>query len=375
MAMLSSTSSSSLIADKHPGLVQPVPERVIPAQPWRAISFAAFALLLVLLTAWEWRMRALQLTPGDLADSASAWAEQRRRVTDDPAQIVIVGDSRILFGSSLDRFAELTGTRPIQLALTGAHSFPLLQDLADNSGFRGLAIVGISELKYFGSGDAVTRAALERFRSESPSQRSGYLLQRELERWFAFLDDAYRLSHLLLRLDRGWRAQARGPYQDVWKIGVGGDDRQTSLWERIETDSDLRKHAIAAWIYDPVPPFTDEAIQLTLDATRSAVQIIRARGGEVVFLRPPSARQFRFGEEMHLPRERGWDALLKAAGVAGVHFEDHASMQGLKTPEYSHLSRTCARVYTDAYVRALAALTPRLMLRPDAPAVLAPDDC
>jgi hypothetical protein len=356
-------------------LAQPVPERVIPAQPWRPISVAAFALLLVLLTAWELQMRALQLEPGDLADSASAWAEQRRRVSDDPDQIVIVGDSRILFGSNLDRFAELTGTRPIQLALTGANSLPLLQDLASNSEFRGLAIVGISELKYFGSGDAVTRTALERFSRESPSQRSGFLLQRALERWLAFLDDGYRLSHLLLRLDRGWRAQARGPYQDVWKIAVGGADRQTSLWPRIETDAYLRKHAIAVWIHDPVPAFTDTDIRHTLDATRSAVQTIRARGGEVVFLRPPSARQFRFGEEGHLPRERGWDALLKVAGVVGVHFEDHPSMQRLKTPEYSHLSRACARVYTDAYVRSLATLTSRLRLRAGAPAVLTPEDC
>lgn len=373
--MPSSTSSSSLHADDYPGLAQPVPERVIPAQPWRPIFVAALLLLLALLGTWEWRMRALQLRPGDLADSASAWAEQRRRVTGDPAQIVVVGDSRILFGSNLDRFEALTGTRPIQLALTGAHSLPLLQDLADNSEFRGLAIVGISELKYFGSGDAATRTALDRYRRESPAQRSGYLLQRVLERWLAFLDDGYRLSHLLLRLDRGWRAQARGPYQDVWKIAVGGDDRQTWLWPRIETDTALRKHAIAAWIHDPVPPFTDQAIQNTLDATRSAVQTIRARGGEVVFLRPPSARQFRFGEEGHLPRERGWDALLKVAGVAGAHFEDYASMQGLKTPEYSHLSRACAPVYTDAYARALAALTPRLRLQVRAPTPLTPKDC
>lgn len=368
--MPSSTSSS-----EYPGLAQPVPERAIPEQPWRAISVATLLVLLALLSAWEWRMRTLQLTPGDIADSPSAWAEQRRRVSADPAQVVIIGDSRILFGSNLDRFSELTGIRPIQLALTGANSLPLLQDLATHSPFRGLVVVGISELKYFGSGDQVSLAALNRFRLESPSQRSGYLLQRPLERWFAFLDDGYRLSHLLLRLDRGWRAKARGPYQDVWKIAVGGDDRQTWLWERIETDADLRKHAIAAWIADPVAPVTETVIMDTLEATRSEVHTIRARGGEVVFLRPPSAPQLRFGEEGYLPRERGWDALLQVAGVAGVHFEDHASMQGLKTPEYSHLSRACAVVYTDAYVRALAALTPRLSLRADAPPALAPTDC
>ena len=105
------------------------------------------------------------------------------------------------------------------------------------------------------------------------------------------------------------------------------------------------------------------------------MQAIRARGGEVVFLRPPSAPQLRYGEEDHLPRERGWDALLRASGAVGVHFEDEPAMQGLKTPEYSHLSRACARVYTDAFVRALARRTPRVRLRADAPTALSPADC
>ena len=374
--MPSSTfSSERLRAAEWPGMAQPPPERPIPAQPWNVIFVTALLLLLALLAVWEWRMRALQLQPSDLADSPSAWAEQRRRVNDDPDQVVIVGDSRILFGTHLDRFAAVTGIRPIQLALTGSNSLPLLQDLAAKSEFRGLAIVGISELKYFGRGDPATRAALERFRSESPAQRSAYLLQRPLERMFAFLDDNYRLSHLLMRLDKGWRAHARAPYQDVWKVTAGSDERQTWLWQRIETDPYLRKQAIGAWIADPVAPITERAIQDTVDATRSAVQTIRTRGGEVMFVRPPSAMQFRFGEEEHLPRARGWDALLLAAGAFGVHFEDYASMQGLKTPEYSHLSRACALVYTDAYVRALAALTPRLRLRAGTPPAMTPKDC
>jgi len=50
-------------------------------------------------------------------------------------------------------------------------------------------------------------------------------------------------------------------------------------------------------------------------------------------------------------------------------------MQGLEIPELSHLSRTCAKVFTDAYVRALAKRTTRLPLRADAPASLTPNDC
>ena len=76
-----------------------------------------------------------------------------------------------------------------------------------------------------------------------------------------------------------------------------------------------------------------------------------------------------------MPRERGWDPLLREAAVRGVHYADAPAMQGLATPEYSHLSAACAPVYTDAYVRALARLTPRIALRADAPPPLSPRDC
>jgi len=80
-------------------------------------------------------------------------------------------------------------------------------------------------------------------------------------------------------------------------------------------------------------------------------------------------------EDKRLPRAKGWDPLLAAASIQGIHFDDHPEMQGLDIPELSHLSRTCAKVFTDAYVRALVARVPRLALKPDAPAALSPADC
>jgi len=114
---------------------------------------------------------------------------------------------------------------------------------------------------------------------------------------------------------------------------------------------------------------------MTLESTRKAVEKIRARGGEVVFIRPPSAPQVQPTEYQRLPRAKGWDALLAAAHVQGVHANDEPSMQGLDLPEYSHLSRACATVFTDSFVRRLAQITPRLQLRPDAPSPLQPSDC
>ncbi len=107
----------------------------------------------------------------------------------------------------------------------------------------------------------------------------------------------------------------------------------------------------------------------------AAVDKIRARGGEVVFVRPPSAPELRVNEEAQVPKVKGWDALIANTHSVGVHADDLPQAQNLTLPEWSHLNRKCARVFTDAYVRRLSELTPRLKLRPDAPPPLERMDC
>ncbi len=123
------------------------------------------------------------------------------------------------------------------------------------------------------------------------------------------------------------------------------------------------------------PGPTPDVIAMTEAKTRAAVAKIRARGGDVIFVRPPSAPRLRALEERGLPRAKGWDSLLAFARVKGVHADQLPAAQGLVIPELSHLSRACASVFTDAYVRALATMTPRIALRPDAPPVLTPASC
>jgi hypothetical protein len=384
--MPSSTSSSDtttttrpglvrLTASDRPGVAQPVPVRDIPAQPWSRILAAALFLILIATGAWEWRMRALGLQAGDLDDGPSFWAEQRRRLDGGDVKIAILGDSRILYDTDLARFESLTGVRPVQLAIAGTNALPFLESLANAVHFNGFAIVGIADRSYFRDGPGLGGPALERYRFESPAVHLSFLLHRALSRVFAFLDDNYRLNRLVRHLDEGWRAGAPFPVNErLWKLGTVMDDRQTFLWTRVENDPRVRAHQRSSWAR-AAPPVSASTILTTIERTRIAVAKIRARGGEVVFVRPPSAPELRVYEEQTLPRSRGWDRLLEGAGVRGVHFADDPAMQGLVLPEYSHLSRACATVFTDAYVRAVAKLTPRLTLSPAAPPPLSPADC
>ena len=364
-----------LTASDRPGIAQPVPVRDIPARPWARMLVAAAALLLIAVVGWEWRMRAIGLAAGDLDDGPSFWAEQRRRVDLDPGTTTIIGDSRILFDTDLDRFQALTGVRPVQLAIAGSNGLPFLEELSQSPHFNGLAIVGIADRSYFTTNIGLGRGAIERYRFESPAVRVSFLLHRALSRVLAFLDDKHRLNVLVRQLDEGWRPAVKiPPNERLWKLGSAFDDRQTFLWTRDETDPRVSAHQRAVWMR-PFPPVLDATIASVIERTRAAVDRIRARGGEVVFVRPPSAPALYAREDQTVARARGWERLLVGARVRGVHFNDDPAMQGLVLPEDSHLSRACASVFTDAYVRAVARLTPRLTVLPQAPPPLMPVNC
>jgi hypothetical protein len=367
-----------LTAADRPGMAQPVPERDIPDQPWGRISLVVFILVLLLSSLWEWQMRRLELVPGDLSSTSDPWAEMRREVDRRDVPLLLIGDSRILYDSDLHRVQQLTGVRPIQLGIAGGTGLPVLEDIADDPHFKGLAIVGMAETSYFDNLHTVirTRQALALSKWESPAKRASFQIQRLISPHLAMLDDDYGLSTLVAHLDPDWRPGVKGPYDEVWKAGELAPDGEARLWRRLDHDQRLSAHERNVW-FQLFPPFPidDASIQQILARTKIAVDKIRARGGDVVFLRPPSGPGLKQVEYQHIPRARGWDPLLAYTHAKGVHADDLANVQNLYLPESSHLSHACATVFTDAYIRVVTQDTPLLHLRPDAPPPLSTHDC
>jgi hypothetical protein len=342
---------------KHVHEQDEVTVREIPATRLSAIGWLVVLLVLAGVIAWEWRMRSLGLRAGDLDDSPSHWMAERRRVAaGDHDGVVIVGSSRILFDTDLDVWQELTGRRPIQLALPGTNPRPLLQDIAAHSDFSGLVVVGFTPDLYFLERFSYLpqfEDVLKHWHDESPSSRVGHRLGLALSGRFAFLDEAYRLAPLVERIDIPDREGVRRPYLEVWKLAEHFAHRQTRMWPRLETDERLRDHARLVWgPFDGSGP-RPGAIDKGIAETKEAVDAIRARGGEVVFVRAPSAGLYYESEQAGYPRAKTWDRLLRETGSFGVHFEDYADMHGLEVPEWSHLSAKSATRFTRAYVGVL----------------------
>jgi len=340
--------------------------REIPKARLVAMGWLVFLLVTAGVIAWELQMRSIGLVAGDLDDSKAHWAVERRKIAaGDYDDVVVIGSSRILFDTNLDVWKEMTGRRPIQLALAGTNPRPFLTDFAANPDFRGLLVVGVTPDIFFGDwlGIGLFAGVLDYWKDQSPSERFGHQAGLFLSRHLAFLDSSYTLTALVDQVNLPNRGEIVRPYLDVWKVWETTDDRQTFLWRGIEGNEHLREHARLAWGPFDGKPMDEAAIARACKEAADAVKKIRARGGEVVFVRSPSAGLYYENELHSAPRARTWDRLLKETGAFGINFEDYPGMRGLDVPEWSHLSRESAVKFTRAYVGVLAQDVPWLSSR------------
>ena len=344
-------------ASDRPGVAQPVPERPIPARPWGQILLGAVLLAAGLLGAWEWHWRAFGVEPG-YRNSDGAWAQQRRRINAGEGDAtVIIGSSRVLYDLQLPVWERLTGERPIQLALEGTSPVPVLEDLAADPDFTGRLVVGVTPGLFF-SGRARRGDVIKYAHDQGPSQRSGHWLsQHLLEPWLAFYDPDFALATVALR--QGWPARPGvRALPEPRKLFVQGPDRNTRMWRKLETDAvyrDMVRQTWAARLFK-LPPNMDTpakaqaSIESEIARAARAVSALRARGVQVLFVRPPSIGPLLAAEERGLPRAQTWDLLLLRTGAPGIHFQDHPQLQGYELPEWSHLSASEADRFTAALV-------------------------
>jgi len=342
-------------ASDRPGVAQPVPERDVPPQPWQRIFITAIVLAVLALGGWEAYWRAFGAVPG-YHNGNDAWALQRARIDQGEGNAtVLTGASRVLFDVQLPVWQQATGERPIQLALEGTSPVPVLEDLAADRNFTGRVLVGVAPDIFF-SGFAYRGSAIADFHKRTPAQRAGTWLARHLvEPYFAFYDSDFALPAVVNRqawpLRPGSRKNTR-----VRKLLVQEADRNSHMWRKLETDPQYRALARSIWAEDfgaappgmETPAKAQQVIDTQIDKAVAAIATLRARGVQVLFLRPPSIGPYHAYEDKYFPRRQTWDVLLQRTGAPGIHFEDYPALQGYEQPEWSHLSASEATRFTTA---------------------------
>jgi hypothetical protein len=324
-------------------------KRSIPGQPWKRLMLMTSLLTLAAATAWEIRCRAWGYAP-TLNDTPDLWALRRNAVQ--PDSVVIIGDSRAWFDLDLDEIEHGLGRRPVQLAIPGSCAYP---DLADDPTFHGTVICSVVPIMFFApAGPPLKNAmdAINRRRSQTLAQRASNRLGMILEEHIAFLkDNELTLGALLERLPIPNRAGALiGPPLPPYFESVDGE-RRARMFRLCAMPGPLQDRVKHGWLplFTPPPPPTyvprgaflsgvAQAVEARFKDAASAVQRIRARGGQVIFVRLPVSGDLKKLEDRATPRAGPWSRLLRETGAPGIYFEDYPELAGFVCPEWSHLS-------------------------------------
>ncbi|MFQ5583609.1 MAG: hypothetical protein ACE5GL_04165 [Calditrichia bacterium] len=365
-------------------------ERAVPQQPWNRVALLLLIIVLPAVGAWEWHWRSQGYVP-DYDNTENMWAEFRAKAEKADAEYtVILGSSRALFGIDLAAWRAVKGDdKIIQLAQVGSSPLPILKDLVENTDFAGALVVSVTPGLFFNKGpfggftSAWANSLVRHYHKWSPAQKMEHGTALMVEPMLAFVNQgALTLGKLVHNLPIPNRPDAMFGFGDVPLITVPefanySREREAKMTERMMTDTVFQWRVRNLWagLRSMTAPRTTisafkEGIRKNMageypertpmatwrPAERDSfylqindlVQAFKNRGGQLIFIRPPTAGEMRASEKHYWPREKYWERLLRETNCAGVHFEDYESLQGLELPEWSHIRADQAPVFTKA---------------------------
>lgn len=322
----------------------------------------AMALAIIFIGCWELYLRS---TGADNAfdDLAPIWANARAKIYGPPeSKTVFIGSSRIKFDLDIPTWENITGSEAIQLALQGSTPVPLLHDLANDTAFKGRLIIDVTEGLFFsprGGNWERPNGNIKYYHDLSPTQRASFAINKPLESSFVFLDkENYSINALLDKL----RIPSR-PGVFVFPVFPRDFDRnsfdcQSYMTPAFVADSAQHNEVKAIWAYfasfrrgGPISGGELDSFLLTIKASTDK---IKARGGEIIFVRTPSSGGMWMGEQKGFPREQYWDKILTVTETPGIYFMDDEATNHYICPEFSHLTPSDAVDYTKHLIRILS---------------------
>jgi len=323
-----------------------------PRLPWARVFLSALALLAFSIGGLEahWRGQGLRPT---VSESLGLWYYWRQQVyPQDGKVVVLAGSSRVCAGISLATMREyLPDYRVVQLGILGPVScIGLLKDLVDDPAFRGIVICELdapllerSEWdghRDFRAYQPPTITSLVDVVTKSWLQDRLVLLtdRSTVRKLFAALLDADPASPRV-KMRRTFTREVR------WDFGLGLEGARRKQ-EIHRGKAEFARRADPTW-----KTIIDDARDID-----AMVQRLRARGGDVVFLRAPSTGKRWIQEEESHPRAANWDRFARLTTALCIHFQDVQGMRALTCPDESHLDYRDSPQFTRALISKLSFL-------------------
>jgi hypothetical protein len=326
-------------------------DRQIPAGDWRATWLVALAAAIALVWLCEHVSRARGQRPSVVDDPVS-WAVARRSVDDDANVVAFVGTSRMQLAYSARAFAAAAPSlRGVQLAINGVPAVGIVEDLAADEHFHGIAVVDVDEWDIeWGDPYAMAKPYVER--AHALWRAPGALANR----WLAGL-----AQEQLAVLAVGGRPLATSLVKGRWPAPtwvVADRDRISVGDARLTDAASLRAKADKRLTNFDARPSPPELWLTKAIAMEPLVAKIRAHGGDVVFVRLPISGRLAAGFAKAYPRAQYWDAFAAKTAAHVLHYEDVPAMR-VDCPDEMHVDARDQDAVTRALVGQLRGMIPR----------------
>jgi hypothetical protein len=281
-----------------------------------------------------------------LEDSPGLWSLERRKAKGaGPEQVVFIGGSRPQWDIDLEAFdRSFHGKRPIQLAIGGSASTPVLFHLAGEESFKGMVISSVGITTYIGGPPKSMEQPEDyiRFYDDlGPSDVTETRLILLLQRSCSFVLPEVSLRNLI----RG-TLRNKWPPPSYWEMLA---DRSVhahiSTYPNLESLRIRREKNLRD---EKTIEITREQLIKNLDEIERAVKGIQDRGGRVIFVQFPLSEVARKLVEERYPRKEYWEVMAARTSAIMIHFKDYPSLSGFECPDFLHLDRKDAEKFTEA---------------------------
>jgi hypothetical protein len=318
-------------------------------------------LLLLFFTSWELYLRNKGIRIS-YDDGPPLWSDKRARVYQPSDQAtVFIGSSRIKYDLDIPTWKKLTGEDAVQLAMEGSSPLPVLDDLAADKEFKGKLVIDVTEGLFFTTNPPNLEDPLERikyYKKRTPSERASFVVNHALESQFVFLDkNELSLNAFANKLQIPSRAGVFIFPTFPMEFNRSTFERQSKMTDEFVADTNLHRKVTDIWNFfrslNHEPPASGAKLDSFFNVVKKDCDLIRTRGGQVIFVRTPSSGPYWMGEQHGFPRNNYWDKLIAYVKADGIYFTDYPAIAHFTCPEWSHLKPSDGVIYTTVLAKAM----------------------
>ncbi|MGZ3236438.1 MAG: hypothetical protein ACXU8A_03590 [Burkholderiaceae bacterium] len=344
-------------------------ERPFVDMPWPRIFMVVLIFFILFSIGMEWRLAQIGIAP-TVSDSQEKWEAERIRASQlGKNALILIGASRIQLGVDLAILKKETGLEPVQLAIDGSSSTPILAGLANDPKIQGTIIVDYYDHN-IGDNGGLAEKYQHGFENHgsgvfqlSPYNKSEKFLTEWLhERARIYAEGASPLNSFLFRIlnDDGARELLvthadRSRQADYTQVKM-----PDYYYSRVARNLGIEMPSVNANSEPILKKYVSlQKVQNNKEFIRNVLLLkqlvakVEAHGGRVLFLVMPSSGMVREIEERRYPVGKFWKPFIEMIGVRSIRSADHELLQNFTCPDGSHLDMRDRARFTLAMTYAL----------------------